>query len=93
MPIYSLTYLNTSTIELNPHLYHCMGACILRSDSGCQQHTSSDPAERMGTPGMLGVLSWPLLGVEGVSSTHLYIQVIHRSQVVHWDCVCACVCV
>lgn len=88
MPIYSLTYLNTSTIELNPHPYHCMGACILRSNSGCQEHASSNPAE-----GMLGVLSWPLLGVEGVSSTHLYIKVIHRSQVVHWGlCVRLCVC-
>lgn len=26
MPIYSLTYLNTSTVELNPHLYRCTGS-------------------------------------------------------------------
>lgn len=73
MPIYSLMYLNTSSIELNPHLYHCMGACILRSNSGCQEHTSSNPAEGMGPPGTLGVLSWPPPGMEEVSSTHLYI--------------------
>lgn len=93
MPIYSLTYLNTSTMELNPHLYHCVGACILRSNPGCQEHMSSNPAEGMGTPGVLGVLSRPLLGAEGVSSTRLYIKVIHRSQVVHWGlCVRLCVC-
>lgn len=26
MPIYSPTYLNTSTMELNPQLYHCTGS-------------------------------------------------------------------
>lgn len=57
MPIYSLMYLNTSTIELNPICITAWGACILRSSSGCQEHVlqsgrgSRDPR----------VLLWPLL--------------------------------
>lgn len=50
MPIYSLMYLNTSTIELTPICIIAWGACILRSNSGCQEHMSSNLAEGMGPP-------------------------------------------
>lgn len=36
MPIYSLPYLNTSTVELDPHLFHCMGSVHSEVSLGCQ---------------------------------------------------------
>lgn len=62
MPIYSLTYLNTSPIELSPHLYHCMGS--MRSEVELRVPGTRPPTQqRDGDSRVLAVLSWPLLGV------------------------------
>lgn len=75
MPIYSLKYLNTSTVELNHHLYTAWGACILRATLGCQNTHILYLTRRNRDSLGIGVLSWPLLGPG--SQQHLSVYIGH----------------
>lgn len=91
MPIYSLTYLNTSTVELNPHLYRCMGSMHSEVQLGVPGTHVLRPSRGNGSPEHWEFFCGP--AGAGRASTLLYIQVVHTSRFkLGTVCVLMCAC-
>lgn len=73
-------------------LDHHLCCCIQSSHSGCQVHTHPPGNKEDGAPQVVGVLSWPVLGVGSqqhpfVHKGHSYVTCFKQGSL----CICLCV--
>lgn len=87
-----LMFLNTTrTVGLDHHLYCCIQSAHSEL-SGCQVHTHPPSNREDGAPRVVGVLSWPVLGVGSqqhpfVHKGHSYVTCFKQGSLCVFVCV------